>query len=77
MSGLLIRVIRVTAASRGVTGARLPAGRGVARLANVPDGERRDGSPQPVIRRKHPAIAVPVLPRRWDEVCQTIEELKR
>ena len=56
---------------------RMPAGRGIAQLATVPDSERRDGGPELVIRRKHPVVAVPVLPRRWDEVRQTIEELKR
>jgi hypothetical protein len=30
-----------------------------------------------VIRREHPVVAVPVLARRWYEVSQTIEELKR
>jgi hypothetical protein len=30
-----------------------------------------------VIRRKHPVVAMPVLPRRRDEVRQTIEKLKR
>ena len=38
---------------------------------------RRDGGPELVIRRKHPVVATPVLPRRWDEVRQTIEKLKR
>ena len=30
-----------------------------------------------MIRRKHPVVAMPVLPRRRDEVRQTIEKLKR
>jgi hypothetical protein len=38
---------------------------------------RRDGGPELVIRRKHPVVAMPVLPRRRDEVRQTIEKLKR
>jgi len=67
-AGLLIRV---AAAFRGVTAAPMPAGSGLAPLADVPDGERRDGRPEPVIRRKRPVIAMPVLPRRRDEVRQT------
>jgi hypothetical protein len=73
-AGLLIRG---AAAFRGVTVAPMPAGRGLALLADVPDGERRDGSPQPVIRRKHPVIPVPVLPRRRDQIREPVEELKR
>jgi hypothetical protein len=53
----------------------MPAGRGIAPLADVPDRQRRDGPPQLVIQRKHPVIAMPVLPRRLDKVRQTIEEL--
>jgi hypothetical protein len=53
------------------------AGGGLAPLADVPDGECRDGPPEHVIRRKHPAVAVPVLPRWRDEIGQTIGELKR
>jgi hypothetical protein len=55
----------------------MPAGHGLAPLADIPDRERRDGPPQIVIRRKHPVIAMPVLPRRRDEIRQTVEELKR
>jgi hypothetical protein len=55
----------------------MPAGTGVALLADVPDRERRDAFPQPVIRRKHPVVPMPVLPRRWDEIGQAIEKLKR
>jgi hypothetical protein len=51
------------------------AGSGVAPLADVPDRHHRDGFSQLVIRRKHPVIAMPVLPRRRDKVRQTIEEL--
>jgi len=32
----------------------MPAGRGLALLADVPDSERGDRSPQPVIQRKNP-----------------------
>jgi len=45
--------------------ARMPS---LAPLADVPDRERRDGFPQPVIRRKHPVVAMPVFSRRWDEI---------
>jgi hypothetical protein len=58
----------VAAAFRG-----LPASRCIALLADVPDGQRRDGPPQFVIWRKHPVLAMPVLPRRRDKVRQTIE----
>ena len=73
-AGLLMRV---TAASRGVTVAPMPAGSGVAPLADVADGERRNGFSQLVIRRKHPVIPMPVLPRRRDEISEPVEELKR
>ena len=42
---------------------------------DVPDRERRDGPPEFVVMSKHPEIAMPVLPRRRNEVRQTIEEL--
>jgi hypothetical protein len=69
--------MRVTTASCGATVVRMSAGRGVLPLADIPDCQRRDGPPQLVIRGKDPVVAVPVLPRRWDKVRQTIEELKR
>ena len=68
---------RVTAASRGVTVAPMPAGSGVAPLADVADGERRNGFSQLVIRRKHPVVAMPVLPRRGHEIGQAVQKLKR
>jgi hypothetical protein len=67
----------VAAAFRGMSAVRVSACRGISPLADIPDRQRRDGSPQPVIRRKHPVVAVPVLARRRYEVSQTIEELKR
>jgi hypothetical protein len=67
----------VAAAFRAVTVAPMPAGRGVAPLADVPDGEPGHGPPELVIRCKHPVIPMPVLPRRWDEVREPVEELKR
>ena len=73
-AGLLIRV---AAAFCGVTAAAMPAGTGIAPLADVPDRQRRDGPPQLVIRRKHPVIAMPVLPRRRNEIGEPVEELKR
>ena len=75
-AGLLFR-LRVTAACGAMTVAPMPAGRGLALLANVADGQRRDGPPQLVIRRKHPVVAMPVLPRRRDELGEPVEELKR
>jgi hypothetical protein len=62
----------VAAAFRG-----LAASRCIALLADVPNGQRRHGPPQLVIRRKHPVVAMPVLPRRRAKVRQTIEKLKR
>jgi len=73
---LLIR-IRVTAAPRRATVVPIPTGRGLALLADVADRECRDGFSQPVIGRKHPVVAMPVLPRRRDEIGQPVEELKR
>jgi hypothetical protein len=66
-AGLLLR-IRVAAAFRGVTAAPMPAGHGISPLADVTDSQCRDGPPEPVIRRKHPVITMPVLPRRRDEI---------
>ena len=69
--------LSVAAAFRGVTAAPMPAGSGLAPLADISDRERRDGPPQLVIRRKHPVIAMPMLPRRRDEIDEPVEELKR
>jgi len=69
--------LSVAAARRGVTIAPMPAGRGPLPLADVADRERGDAFPQPVIRRKHPVIPVPVLPRRRDQIREPVEELKR
>ena len=49
-AGLLGRVSRVAAAFRVVTVTPMPARRGVAPLADVPDRQRRDGPPQLVVR---------------------------
>jgi len=37
-------------------------------LADIADRECRDGFSQPVIGRKHPVVAMPVLPRRRDQI---------
>ena len=79
-AGLLRRVIHGTAAFRGVTVAPMSAGRGLAPLADVADvadGQRRDGFPEPVVRREHSVIAVPVFPRRRHEVREPVEERNR
>jgi len=73
-AGLLIRV---AAAFRGVTVATMPAGRGLAPLADVADRQRRDGFPEPVIQREHSVIPMPILPRRRHEVRQAVQKLKR
>ena len=44
---------------------------------SLSDRQRRDGPPQLVVRRKHPVIPMPMLPRRRDEIGQTVQELKR
>ena len=61
------------AAFRGVTAAPMPAGSGVAPLADVPDCQRRDGFSQLVIRGKDPVIAMPVLSRRRDAIGEPVE----
>jgi len=58
----------VAATFRGVTAAPMPAGSGVAPLADVPEREAGHGPSELVIRRKHPVVAMPVLPRRRDKV---------
>jgi len=70
-------LMRVRAASRGVTVAPMPAGRGVTPLADVADRECRDAFPQPVVRRNRPMVAMAVLPRRRDEIGEPVEELIR
>jgi hypothetical protein len=52
-------------------------GRGISPLADIPDGECRDGGPELVIWGEHPVMPVPVLPRRWDQIREPVEELKR
>jgi len=55
----------------------MPAGRGIAPLADVPDGACRHRPSELVIGRKNPVVAMPVLPRRRDEIGEPVEELKR
>ena len=78
-AGLLIRV---AAASGAVTVVSMPAGRGLAPLANVADRQRRDYPPELVVRREYSWLvsrwqAMPVLPRRRDEIGEPVQELKR
>ena len=70
-------MIRVTAAPRGATVVPMDAVHSLPLLADVTDCQRRDGPPQLVIRRKHPVVAMPVLPRRRHEIGEPVEELKR
>jgi len=55
----------------------MPAGSGLSLLADVADRERRDGFSQFVVRRKHSVVAVPVLPRRRDEIGEKAVENSR
>jgi len=66
--------IRVTALVRRVTS---PACWLVPLLRGVANRRCRDGSPQPVIRREHPMVAVPMLPERRYQVRPTVKKLKR
>ena len=68
---------RVRAAFLGVTFVPMPAGSGLAALADVADRECRDAFPQLVVRREHPVVAMAVLPRRRDEIGEPVQELKR
>ena len=46
-------------------------------MLTLPFRECRDCFSQPVIGRKHPVVAMPVLPRRRHEIGEPIQELKR
>jgi len=50
---------------------------GIAMLADVPDCQCRHRPPELVIRGEHPVFAMPVLLRRWDEIGEPVEALKR
>jgi hypothetical protein len=56
---------------------RMSISRGIAPLADIPDGECRDGPPQHVVRGKDAVVAMQVLPRRRDEIGEPVEELER
>jgi hypothetical protein len=56
---------------------RMPISRGIAPLADIPDGECRDGGPKLVIRGEHPVIAMPVVPRWRHEIGQSVQEVTR
>jgi len=55
---------------------RVPAGRGIPLLSDIPDRQCRDGRPQRVIGRKQPVIAMPVFSRLRDQIGDPVEELK-
>jgi hypothetical protein len=55
----------------------MPTVRGLPLLANIPDGHRRDGPPQLVVRREYSVIPMPVPPRRRDEIGEPVEKLQR
>ena len=67
----------VTAAPRAVPVTRMPASLGLLPLADVADGERRDGWPERVIRRKDAVIPMTVPPGRRHKVGEPVEKLKR
>jgi len=73
-TGLLIRF---AAASGAVTVVSMPANRGLALRADIPDRQRRDGFSQLVARREYSVIPMTVLPRRRDEIGEPVQELKR
>jgi hypothetical protein len=54
----------------------MPTGRGITRLADIPDGQRRDGGPELVTRGEHPVIAMPVLPRWRHEIGKPFQEVQ-
>ena len=55
---------------------RIPTSRGISPLADIRDGEGRNGRPELVTRGEHPVMAMPVLPPRRHEVSEPVEELK-
>jgi hypothetical protein len=62
---------------RGGPYGRMLAGCSIAPLADIPDGECREGGPEHVIRREEGVVAMPVLPRWRHEIGEPVEELKR
>jgi hypothetical protein len=57
--------------------AGMPTGHSLGPLADIADRERRDGFSQPVVRSEYSVIAMPMLPRRRDEIGEPVKELKR
>ena len=47
------------------------------RLPMLPFVQCRHGPPELVIRRQHPGVPVPVLPRWRDQIREPVEELKQ
>ena len=66
----------VAAASGAETVAPKPAGRVLAPLADIPDGQCRDGPPELVVGRKHPRVPMPMPPRRRHEIREPVKKLK-
>ncbi len=58
--GLLIRVV---AADGAATAGRMPTGHSLAPLADVPDGQRRDGEPVEELKRREFDDAIRSRPR--------------
>jgi hypothetical protein len=65
------------AAPRGSQDTGMLARLRVPLLADIPDGKRRHGRPQGMVRCKHPVIPMPVPPGRRDQRCQPVKKLKR
>jgi len=65
----------VAAAFRCMSAVRLPAGRGIPLLSDIPDRQCRDGRPQRVVRREDAVIAMPVLAWLRDQIRKPIQEL--
>ncbi len=55
----------------------MPAGSGVALLADIPDRQSGDGRPQRVVRREDAVIPVPVSPRLRDQIRKPIQVVFR
>ncbi len=56
---------------------RMPTSRGIAPLADIPDGEGRDGGPGLVSRGVNLLIPVLTLPRWRHEIGQPVQEVTR
>ena len=62
----------VAAAFRCMSAVRVPAGRGIPLLSDIPDRQCRDGRPQRVVRREDAVIAMPVLAWLRDQIRKPI-----